>query len=175
MRALGTTLLGAVLLIVAVSIAAAGELPPKRVLILHSFGPDFGDLYSKDLRVELDRELPGRLDLYEEWLVSARFSAPQEDTAFEEYLSKLFADHPLDLIISLGAPAAEFIRKHRQTLFPQTPELLADVEQRRVDSTSPQSDEAAVPISVSFPVVAEYSTGIAADQDARRRDRQFGH
>lgn len=155
MRALGTTLLGAVLLIVAVSIAAAGELPPKRVLILHSFGPDFGDLYSKDLRVELDRELPGRLDLYEEWLVSARFSAPQEDTAFEEYLSKLFADHPLDLIISLGAPAAEFIRKHRQTLFPQTPELLADVEQRRVDSTSPQSDEAAVPISVSFPVVAE--------------------
>jgi signal transduction histidine kinase len=155
MRALGTTLIGAMLLTVAVGIAAAGEQPPKRVLIFHSFGPDFGDLYSKDLRAELDRELPGRLDLYEEWLVSARFSAPQEDTAFVEYLSKLFADHPLDLIITLGAPAAEFIRKHRQTLFPQTPELLADVEQRRVDSSSPPSEEAAVPISVSFPIVAE--------------------
>ncbi len=155
MRALGTTLIAAILLIVAVSLAAAAEQQPKRVLIFHSFGPDFGDLYSKDLRAELDRELPGRLDLYEEWLVSARFSAPQEDTAFVEYLSRLFADHPLDLIITLGAPAAEFIRKHRQTLFPQTPELLADVEQRRVDSSSPPSEETAVPISVSFPIVAE--------------------
>ena len=155
MRARSTTLIGAILLIVAVSTAAAGEQPPKRVLIFHSFGPDFGDLYSKDLRAELDRDLPGRLDLYEEWLVSARFSAPQEDTAFVDYLGKLFADHPLDLIITLGAPAADFIRKHRQTLFPQTPELLADVERRRVDSTRPQSEEATVPISVSFPLVAE--------------------
>ncbi len=155
MRARSTTLIGAILLIVAVSTAAAGEQQPKRVLIFHSFGPDFGDLYSKDLRAELDRDLPGRLDLYEEWLVSARFSAPQEDTAFVDYLGKLFADHPLDLIITLGAPAADFIRKHRQTLFPQTPELLADVERRRVDSTRPQSEEATVPISVSFPRVAE--------------------
>lgn len=155
MRALGTTLIGAVLLIVAASIAAAGGQQLKRVLIFHSFGPDFGDLYSKDLRAELDRDLPGRLDLYEEWLVSARFSAPQEDTAFVDYLSRLFADHPLDLIITLGAPAADFIRKHRQTLFPHTPELLADVEQRRVDSTLSQSEEAAVPISVSFSDVAE--------------------
>ncbi len=155
MRARSITLIGAILLIVAVSTAAASEQPPKRVLIFHSFGPDFGDLYSKDLRAELDRDLPGRLDLYEEWLVSARFSAPQEDTAFVDYLGKLFADHPLDLIITLGAPAADFIRKHRQTLFPQTPELLADVERRRVDSTRPQSEEVTVPISVSFPLVAE--------------------
>src|SRR5579862_5389886 len=117
MRALGTTLIGAKLLILAMSIVVAGEQQPKRVLILHSFGPNFGDLYSKDLRTELDRELPGRLDLYEESLVSARFGTPQEDASLVNYLNSLFADHPLDLIITLGAPAADFVQKHRPTLF----------------------------------------------------------
>ena len=155
MRARGTTLIGAILMTLATSIVVAGEQQPKRVLMLHSFGPDFGDLYSKDLRAELDREFPGRLDLYEEWLVSARFSTPQDDAALVNYLSSLFADHPLDLIITLGAPAANFVQKYRQTTFARTPELLADVEERRVDSASLQGEETSVALSVSFPVVVE--------------------
>ena len=155
MRVRSTTLIGAILVTLVMSIVVAGEQPPKRVLMLHSFGPDFGDLYSKDLRAELDRELPGRLDLYEEWLVSARFSTSEEDAALGNYLSSLFADHPLDLIITLGAPAANFVQKYRQTLFARTPELLADVEERIVDSARLQGEETSVAASISFPVVVE--------------------
>jgi signal transduction histidine kinase len=155
MRAFSLTLIVVTLLACAVSTCVAGEQQPKRVLIFHSFGPDFGDLYSEKLRTELDQEMPGRLDLYEEWLVSARFSTPHEDTALVNYLRSLFADHPLDLIITLGAPAAEFIRHHRQTLFPRVPEVLADVEERKVESASPPAEESAVPIAVSFPVIAD--------------------
>ena len=155
MRVRSTTLIGAILVTLLMSTVVAGEQQPKRVLMLHSFGPDFGDLYSKDLRAELDRELPGRLDLYEEWLVSARFSTPEEDAALGNYLSSLFAAHPLDLIITLGAPAANFIQKYRQTLFARTPELLADVEERRVDSARLQGEETSVADSISFPVVVE--------------------
>ena len=147
------TLIGALLLIFALSIATASESPPKRVLILHSFGPDFGDLYSKDLRAALERELPGQLELYEQWLISARCPSPREDSAFVDYLRALFADHPLDLIITLGAPAANFLQQHHQSLFTHTPELLADVEQRRV--ASQQSQEAVVAISFDVAGVVE--------------------
>jgi len=155
MRVRSTTLIGAILVTLVMSIVVAGEQQPKRVLILHSFGPDFGDLYSKDLRAELDRELPGRLDLYEEWLVSARFSTPEEEAALGTYLNRLFADHPLDLIITLGAPAANFVQKYRQTLSARTPQLLADVEERRVDSARLQGEATTVAISISFPVLVD--------------------
>lgn len=148
------TLIGASLLIFALGIATASASPPKRVLILHSFGPDFGDLYSEDLRAALDRELPGQLELYEQWLVSARFTTPKEDLAFVDYLRALFADHPLDLIITLGAPAANFLQQYRQSLFPRTPELLADVEERKVAPES-QPQEAVAAASVSFPIVVD--------------------
>ncbi|HEY2892830.1 MAG TPA: hypothetical protein VGJ16_01410, partial [Pirellulales bacterium] len=123
--------------------------------MLHSFGPEFGDLYAKDIRVQLGRQLSGHLELYEEWLVSARFTDSQEDAVFAGYLKTLFADHPIDLIITLGAPAANFVQKHQQSLFRDTPELLTDVEERRASSSSLTPNEAAVPISVSFPALVE--------------------
>jgi signal transduction histidine kinase len=123
--------------------------------MLHSFGPEFGDLYAKDLRVQLGQRLPGDLQLYEQWLVSARFRDGQEDEAFASYLRALFADHPLDLIITLGAPAADFLQRHQQSLFQNTPVLLTDVEARRAEgSTTPNST--AVAISVGFPALVEH-------------------
>jgi hypothetical protein len=62
---------------------------PKRVLMLHSFEPDFGDEFARPLHAELDKRLPGRLDLYENWLVSERFAGRGEDAAFAQYLGNL--------------------------------------------------------------------------------------
>src|SRR5690349_25061333 len=89
-------LIGGLLLAFAASIVAHAE-PPKRVLMLHSWGPEFGDLYARDMRVQLSRQLPGQFELYEEWLVSARFSDRQDDAEFAIYLNRLFANHPIDL------------------------------------------------------------------------------
>ena len=118
--------------LIALTFAASALAQPKRVLMLHSFGPDFGDEYAEDLRAELDRKLPGGLELYESWLVSARFGSSDEDAPFASYLSALFADHPLDLIITIGAPAAGFVQRYRQPLFPATPVLLTDLDERKV-------------------------------------------
>jgi signal transduction histidine kinase len=147
-------LFGGLLLTAAISMVARAE-PPKRVLMLHSWGPEFGDLYAKDMRVQLSRQLPGRFELYEEWLLSARFSDHQEDAEFASYLNKLFFDHPIDLVITLGAPAANFVQKHQQSLFRATPELLTDVEERRASRSSLTPNETAVAISVSFPLLVE--------------------
>src|SRR6476646_1120284 len=95
----------------------------KRVMLLHSFGQDFKPWsgYAKDIRAELKRQSPWSLDIIENSLVTARFSDENPDAPFVEYLSALFAKHPLDLIVSVGAPAADFVQRHRRRLFPRHP------------------------------------------------------
>jgi signal transduction histidine kinase len=152
MPSLRAILISGLLLSLGTPIVAQAQ-PPKRVLMLHSFGPEFGDLYARDMRVQLSRQLPGRFELYEEWLVSARFTERQEDAAFASYLNTLFAEHPIDLVITLGAPAANFVQRYQQSLFRTTPELLTDVEERRASSLTP--NETVVAIAVSFPAVVQ--------------------
>jgi len=63
------------LLLTLVTAMVAQADPPKGVLMLRSFGPEFGDLYARDMRAQLSRQLPGRLEA--------------------GYLSTPFADHPV--------------------------------------------------------------------------------
>lgn len=160
MPSLGARFIGGLLLTFITAIAAHAQTP-KRVLMLHSFGPEFNDYLARDMRVQLARQLPGRLDVYEEWLLPARFANSQEDAAlnhedaaFARYLRDLFADHPVDLVITIGAPAANFVQRYQQTLFPTTPELLTDVEERKLASRL-TPNETAVAISVSIPAMME--------------------
>ena len=102
----------------ACQVASAAE--PKRIMLLHSFGPDFKPWseYAKDIRAELGRQSPWPLDIIQNSLVTARFSDENPEAAFVDYLSALFAKHPLDVIVSIGAPAAGSVQRHRQRLFP---------------------------------------------------------
>ena len=68
-------------------------------------------------------------------LVNARRSDESSEIAFVEYLRTLYARRPLDLIIAIGAPAANFVQRHRQRLFSTTPMVFTAVEQRRVAIT----------------------------------------
>lgn len=106
----------------------------KRVMILHSFGNDFrpwGE-YARTIRFELARQTRWPLDIQDHSLVTARSSDENPEGPFVEYLSALYAKYPPDLIICIGAPAANFVQRHRSRLFPATPMLLTAVEQRRV-------------------------------------------
>jgi signal transduction histidine kinase len=154
MPSFGVRLVGGLLLSVAAAIVAHAQ-PPKRVLMLHSFGPEFGDFYARDMRVRLGQQLSGQFVLYDEWLVSARFAESPDDAAFASYLTTLFADHPIDLVISLGAPAADFLQRYRQSLLNATPKLLTTVEQRLAWRSNLIPNATAVAMSVSFPAVVE--------------------
>jgi signal transduction histidine kinase len=154
MPSFSARLIGGLLLTLATAIVVQAQ-PPKQVLMLHSWGPEFGDLYARDMRVQLGRQMPGRFELYEEWLVSARFTDRQEDATFASYLNTLFANHPIDLVITLGAPAANFVQRHQQSLFRTTPKLLTDVEERRASDSSLTPNETVVAIAVSFPALVQ--------------------
>jgi hypothetical protein len=91
----GTTLNGAV-------------AEPKRVLLLNSFGRDFSPWseYSRDIRAELVRQFREPVDIFDASLATARFSdIKQEEGPFVDYLRALFSEHPLDLTVTVGAPA----------------------------------------------------------------------
>src|SRR5215831_16476179 len=104
--------LGVFLLLYATIGAAAAE--PRRVLLLHSFGRNFAPFndFAGRFREQLIRQSPEPIDLYEASLETARFSAPPENEPLLAYLRALFAEHKLDLIVTIGGPAARFVQQY---------------------------------------------------------------
>jgi hypothetical protein len=148
---------GIVLFLVAsVACSAAWAAEPKRVLMLHSFGRDFKpwDEYAKNIRTELEQRSPWPLDIYDFSLHTARFS-DGPDAPFVDYLGALFTKQPLDLIVSVGAPAAGFVQQHRKDLFPSTPMLMTVVDERRVRRSGLTANDAAVPVSIDIPALVK--------------------
>ena len=108
---------------------------PKKILILHTFGPNFeqGAAWSREIQKELNRQSPWPLNIQEQSLVTALDGDDAAEAKFVEYLGALYAQRAPDLIVALGAPAARFVQRHKTDMFPKTPMLLAAVEVRRIE------------------------------------------
>src|SRR4029079_17734571 len=106
--------------------------------------------YAKSIRSELVRQSPWPLDIVENSLVTARSSDEDSEAPFAEYLRALFAKRPLDLIVSIGAPAAGFVQRHRQELFANTPMVFTAVDERRVRHSDLTADDAVVAVRIDY-------------------------
>jgi hypothetical protein len=51
------------------------------------------------------------MDFHDHSLVSARLACEKSEGPFVDYLQALYEDRPPDLIIAIGAPAANFVQK----------------------------------------------------------------
>lgn len=132
--------------------SGARAAEPKQVLLLHSFGNDFKPWseYGRTIRAELYRQSPWPVDVIEHSLVTARSSDENPEIPFLEYLRALFAKKPPDIIVSIGAPAASFVQRHRQQLFATTPMVLTAVDQRRVQHSNLTSNDAVVAVRINY-------------------------
>jgi hypothetical protein len=94
-------------LAVSLSCQVALAAESKRVMLLHSFGREFKPWseYAKTIRSELGRQSPRPLEIFDHMVLTARVGDENAELTFVEYLRALYTKHPLDLIISLGAPA----------------------------------------------------------------------
>ena len=135
--------------------ASAAE--PKRVLLLHSFGANFQaeHTFADYLRTDLAEKSPYSLDRYEVSLEIARFADGERDEAFVGYLRALFADRPPDLIITMVSPAAHFIQRHRQDLFPSTPVIFAALDARAITDATLAATDATVAVSIDLNAIIE--------------------
>jgi signal transduction histidine kinase len=133
-------------------LASAAAADPRRVLLLHSFGPDYapwGDM-AASLRSELVKQSPEPIDLYEASVFSARVSAAEEEKPFADYLSVLFRERKLDLIIAAGTPAADLVQRHRASLAPTQPLLIFGHDVRRMPDDWLSANDAAVGLNADL-------------------------
>ena len=137
----------------------------KRVLILHSVGREFRpwNEYAKNIREELDKQSSWPLDVQEHALMAARSSDPNPEAPFVAYLKALSAERLPDLIVSIGSPAAAFMQRYRQQLFPTTPMLITALEQRRVQPSNLTENDAVVAGRINFRFLFESFLQIAPD------------
>ena len=128
-----TATVALVLLLATLGPSRAVDPEPKRVMMLHSFGLQFRPWtdYSKVIRAEINQR--PSVTFQDHSLLTARMASDKSDSHFVEYLRALNVDQPPDLIIAIGAPAANFVQRYRNDLFPKTPMLFTAVERRRVD------------------------------------------
>jgi hypothetical protein len=136
----------------------AGAAETKRVLMLHSFGRETKPWseYARNIRAELDQQSRWPLEISDHSLLMTASSSDEDSEApVVEYLRALHTKRPLDLIVSLGAPAVAFVQRHRQDLFATTPMVFTAVEQRRIQYSTLTANDTVVALANSFPAVFE--------------------
>jgi signal transduction histidine kinase len=124
----------------------------KRVLLLHSFGQDFKPWseYARTIRRELQQQSPWQLDITDHSLVTARSKNEDPEVPFVAYLHALFDEQQPDLIVSVGAPAAAFVQRHRPQLFANTPMVFTAVDERRVQFSALSKNDAVVAVRIDY-------------------------
>jgi hypothetical protein len=100
--------------------------------------------------MELNQQSPWPLDIIEHSLVTARSPDEDPEVPFVEYLRALSAKRSPDIIVSIGAPAAAFVQRHRQQLFAATPMVFTAVEQRRVQYSSLTANDTVVAVRINY-------------------------
>ena len=104
--------LAVAVLLAALCQSQAADPAPKRVLMLHSFGPRFKPWsdYAQTIRSEINHQRQKPVAFLDHSLMNAPEDDENSEAAFVDYLRTLYASRPVDLIVAIGAPAARSAR-----------------------------------------------------------------
>jgi len=145
------------LVVLVVLLAAAWSSPgtaatgsrPKYVLLLHSFNRQFApfDTFADVFSRELIRLSPDPIVFFDAALHPDPNLMSPDGRATVNYLHAAFAGRQLDLVVTIGGPAAAFAQKYRGELFPKTPLVYGAVDRRFVESGTLTARDTAVATS----------------------------
>ena len=125
--------------------------------MLQSFGLRFKPWtdFAEILRTEISRQSKAPIDFLDHTLLTARVDDEEALAPFVDYLLALYAKKPPDLIVALGAPAAEFVQRYRARLFPKAPMMFTAVEARRVQYEKLTENDTVAAAAHDFPAAIE--------------------
>ncbi len=125
--------------------------------MLQSFGLRFKPWtdFAEILRSEMSRQSKAPIDFLDHTLLTARVDDDEALAPFVDYLLALYAKKVPDLIVALGAPAADFVQRYRARLFPNTPMMFTAVEARRVQYDKLTENDTAAAAAHDFPAAIE--------------------
>jgi signal transduction histidine kinase len=152
-----TAALAITLLLATLGQSQAADPEPKRVLMLQSFGFRFKPWtdFAEILRSEMIKQSNAPIHFLDHSLLTARVDDDRALEPFVDYLQALYAEEAPDLIVALGAPAAEFVQRYRHRLFPKTPMLFTAVEARRVQYDKLTENDTVAAAAHDFPAAIE--------------------
>jgi signal transduction histidine kinase len=129
----------------------------KRVLILESFGRDFASwsTFMPVFKTDLAQQSGMSILFHEASLGTSRADDAQVEVAFAEYLRALYMGRPPDLVVPVGAEAAQFWWRHRRDLFPATPVVLGGIENRMLRMLPFGSSDTGVAFEIDLPAIIE--------------------
>ena len=132
----------------------------KRVLLLHSYGRDFAPWSeaSKDFRAQLVSQSPEPIDFYEASILEG-------EAWLLEYIKALSSDRGLDLVVTVGPPAAHFIQVHRQERFAETPVLFAGVDERLIPTSSLTPNDAVAGVKLEDTIFIDNILNLLPDTE----------
>jgi signal transduction histidine kinase len=163
MPALGGLVLSFILVALMTNPAAGAEA--KRVLIVHSFGratPPFA-VESTAFQTALTKELGGRVNMDEVALDMASYGRSDLEGRFVEFLFARLSNWQPDLVIPIGAPAGQFVVKHRARLFPCASILYTAMDRRTLPADAFRNNATFVGYSFDLPGLVEDILQLAPD------------
>jgi hypothetical protein len=148
----------AVAFMLAMSVAAPAA--PKRVMLLHTLGFQGYEEYARSILTELDRQYRQPLKMDEAMIGPTIATNQSEAASFVDYLRVHLANRQPDLIVSVGAAAANFLQQHRKELLSHnTPIVFAAITQNLVPVDLTENDKV---VAFSFDFVALFEKFLRA-------------
>jgi signal transduction histidine kinase len=122
----------------AAPIPAAGQTPPKRVLLLFDEDRVLPGLSVLDqaIRSTLGAGFPGGVEFYTESMHLAQFPEEQHDVALRDYYLKKYGSRQLDLIVAVMGPAVNFLRQYGDTFAPGVPVVFCGADARDLEGVT---------------------------------------
>jgi signal transduction histidine kinase len=106
------------------SIAHAQQSPPpKRVLVLYWYNKDhiWNIGFDKSFQAALQSARSGPVEYYPEYLETNRFPGENQALLLRDYLKQKYAALGIDVVVASSDASLDFLLKHRDDLFPNTP------------------------------------------------------
>ena len=131
--------------------AEESDREPKRVLLLYySFPTNL--VYAKTIRAQLERQIPGALELYDAPLMPASNESAEE--RYADYLDAHFRDHRPDLVVAIGGGAMTVFRRYRNRVASSTA-LLAVMDEQQIARANLAANDASVGSSTNLNAIVE--------------------
>jgi hypothetical protein len=77
--------------------------------------------FDRNFEANLRSAAPGDIEIYPEYLDSARFPGKNQYLLLRDYLRRKYADRPIDVVVANSQVPLDFLLKNRANLFPDIP------------------------------------------------------
>ena len=145
-----SSVLAAVLVVSCASVARAQDI--QRVLVLYPVSDGQPGIlrFDENLRSALKTGPSGRVEIYNEYLDSARFPGEGHQRRLAEFLRGKYSGMRPDVVIAALAPSLDFVLKYRDELFPGVPVVFGAIDRREVEARKLGPGVVGIPMAVDL-------------------------